>query len=361
MRFSQPVRALKSAAQLPSSAIDSSSRLRWLIAMGLMAGLFACAPHTDYFETRAFEVTVDLTAEGQRMQITRTIECEPRRRRHGGIKPYTQWRAATKSFGERLPSGAAVMMVTPSFCRSAYRKPGMKGDELPVSQGHIPYIGWADDADNPTVVETYISPDYFKRPDARVRYHGMTARLVSGGSLRKKSDDFEWFENWESLSADETAIAMYARAIPQEIWMTIPVVVAHVRKLNVPTLLPPSLNYVYGKQSNLLYGEDRLRAGNGLTTGPRPGLAYHQGTKLDVSGILSITRTNGRYSISPSAKGYLAFYRIALDSSGQRIAILRLGDTDVRIPVQISGISSVYDPKTSTIFRIASGEITRFP
>ncbi len=338
-----------------------SKLLLWSTAVALPLALSACAPHTDYFETRAFEVTVDLTAEGRRMQITRTIECEPRRRRHAGIRPYTQWRAATKSFGERLPSGAAVMMVTPSFCRSAYRKPGMKGDELPVSPGHVPYIGWADNAEDPSVVETYISPDYFKRPDARVRYHGMTARLVPGDEMQTKRDEIGWFMNWKTLSGDETAYALYAQAIPHHIWKKIPVVASYVRNLESPTLLPRNLTFVYGKEFNLLYGTSRLRKGYGLSAGPSPDRAYDRETAPSGSSILPLRQIKGRYSVNGTEKGYLAFYRVVHVPLQLPSVKLRIGDTDVEIPVRSSGIYAVYVPQTSTIYRILSGVVTRFP
>lgn len=366
MRLPQSVHALESPAKLPSSVTDSAVRLRWLIAMGLMAGLSACAPHTDYFETRAFEVTVDLTAEGRRMQIIRTIECEPRRRRHGGIKPYTQWRATTKSFGERLPSGAAVMMVTPSFCRSAYRKPGMKGDELPVSPGHIPYIGWADNADNPSVIETYISPDYFKRPDARVRYQGMTARLVSGDAASRKKDEFGWFGPEKESVAYENGFALYARAYPKRLWEKDSEVAKHVGRLNKPALLPRELRIKVAQieKYSVLIGKDRFLWGLGLSGGPSPDVASDSGGKLEVEDLLPLLKIKDGFEIRPNEQGYLAFYkfRSSTHSSKNKIVANFLTRSEsIPLLVANSAQHAVFDPYSQTIYLIRSGEPMKFP
>jgi hypothetical protein len=332
----------------------------------ILLALSACAPHTDYFETRAFEVTVDLTAEGRRMQITRTIECEPRRRRHAGIRPYTQWRAATKSFGERLPSGAAVMMVTPSFCRSAYRKPGMKGDELPVSPGHIPYIGWADNADNPSVIETYISPDYFKRPDARVRYHGMTARLVSGGSASRKKDAFGWFGPEKDFVAYEIGFALYARAYPKQLWKKNPELAKHVGRLNRPALLPRELRIKVAQieKYSVLVGKDRFLWGLGLSGGPSPDVASDSGGNLEVEDLLPLLRTKDGFEISSRERGYLAFYKFprSTRSSKNKIAAAFLTRSG-RIPILVANSAqhAVFDPYSQTIYLIRSGEPMKFP
>ena len=349
-----------------------AARLTAASGFALLFG--ACAPiHTDYFETRAFEVTVDLTAEGERMQITRTIECEPWRRRRGGLDPYTQWRAKTKSFGQRLPSGAAVMMVTPSFCRSAYRKKGATSDDLPVSPGHIPYIGWADDADNPTVIETYISPDYFKRPDARVRYHGLTARIVSAGPLPgKKTKEFDWFGKWTFVEPDEIGFALYAQIVPKEIWQEIPIVAANVQGAHDPKIisqknyveLAKRLSALHGKRFSLLYGRDGIRNGYGLTTGPSPDRSSQPGKKRPVEDIVPLLRQNMKFEIDSTARGYLAYYRIDSSTgkiSGPRHIMLKLGAKILRLPVRINGLYGVYDPRSEAIYKIYSGDPLNFP
>jgi hypothetical protein len=336
-------------------------------ALGLVSLLFmtgSCGIHTDYFETRAFEVTVDLTAEGQRMQITRTIECEPWRRREAGLIPYTQWRAKTESFGQRLPSGAAVMIVTPSFCRSAYRKEGSSSDELPVSKGHIPYIGWADNADNPTVVEAYISPEYFKQPYARVIYHGMSARIVPSSSIEPgKKDGFEWFRG-PAVGQRPNAYAVFAQSIPMEKWKSIPDVAQYVRTVDKVMLLPSELAFKYGGQFSLIYGQDRVRNGLGLPSGPSPDWTYDKGHNQDTTRILPILRRDDHFIIDPSKRGFLTYYRLGElpGAPSRRIMIdLQIGDDRISLPVGNSLIHAVYDPNSRTIFRFWAGELLTFP
>lgn len=347
-------------ARVESRSKVIAKTMRFSLAVGTAVALLAlsaCAPHTDYFETRAFEITVDLTAEGQRMQITRTIECEPWRRRHAGVRPYTQWRPATKSFGERLPSGAAVMMVTPSFCRSAYRKPGMKGDELPVSPGHIPYIGWADNADNPTVVETYISPEYFERPDARVRYHGMTARLVPAGTVRSKADDtFSWFADGYT---GQIRFGYYALVVSKKKWERFFSLPKKSESGNVPIRLQRSFALEFFKAFNEPRPFDRS-LGEGLLIGPSPD---RQSDELSInpdrlellSEIRPLFKSDRGFEIRHGELGYLVSYSSNMPTRYGEVPSefsFAVEGERVLLPATGSGPIAVYDPRNGTIFKI---------
>ena len=85
--------------------------------IGIATILSGC---TEWFTYRqAFEVTVDLTAEGERMQIVRQIACVGEVRRNLSLRSYVVYKPSSRGFGARLPSGAAVMIVTPAFCERA--------------------------------------------------------------------------------------------------------------------------------------------------------------------------------------------------------------------------------------------------
>ena len=80
--------------------------------------------------------------------------------------------------GRRLRDGGALFMSAPQPCNTAKRllrkmKQGRKGgrrlEEIQIPKNYLPYFFWADNADNPKVMEGYVSEIYFKQPYTRLK------------------------------------------------------------------------------------------------------------------------------------------------------------------------------------------------
>ena len=79
--------------------------------------------------------------------------------------------------GQRLRDGGALFMSAPQACSTAKRllrwsKEGREGgrrlEEIQIPKNYLPFFFWADNADNPKVMEGYVSEIYFEQPYARL-------------------------------------------------------------------------------------------------------------------------------------------------------------------------------------------------
>jgi hypothetical protein len=331
--------------------------LAWLVSTGLAVLLLAsCAellPHE-----RAFEVTVDLTAEGQRRQITRRILCEGEVMREIGIvTTRIYWRAQTRSFGERLPSGAGVMMVTPSLCWSAFRRDNAKDDNIPIAEDHVPLIGWTDNVDSPTIVEAYIWPGYFSQPNARVRYHGMTAKVIEPHQVDRSSvGDLNWFGR---AQAGEIHYSLYAAIIPSSEWKKFKDIAAFVSQKDQQTALPREMSFRLSGKYRVPFGNSEAFQGVGLPGTPYPDDPNRRWPVTDqqvrnLANFHPMFRTDRGFEIRTNQKGYLTIHasniQKSIQLSPQMITLVIGNEThDVKFPLEPI---SIYEPSTQTIFYV---------
>lgn len=324
-----------------------------ILLVGTLSGCAEWVPHW-----RAFEVTVDLTVEGDRMQITRKILCEGKVRRRAGITPYVQWESTTYAFGEQVPSDGAVMVVTPGLCTKAYREENAASDEIFIPKGHIPFIGWADDADKPNVVEAYVSPGYFQKSSARVRYHGMTARIIDPEAAKPGPvDAFDWFGFGPNLQYGFIAVP-----VPKSDWEQMPDIKAYVAKNRKFGQLPNQL-------SLKLWGRSIVRFEYWMVAGtPRPFPPYSVApiTNQQLETLNSfhpLVKGERGLGIQPQESGYLVFYRSDLlnksNSSDQRFTFV-VDDNEISLPATGAGPFAVFDPVSEVVFHI-NAIAFRFP
>ncbi|MCG8547594.1 MAG: hypothetical protein MJE12_25635 [Alphaproteobacteria bacterium] len=336
--------------------------IRIAVFVGLAAILSGC---DEWFShQRAFEVTVDLTVEGQRMQITRRILCEGEVRRDIGMRSRIQYRSTTRSFGERLPSGGAVMVVTPHFC-TANRKEGSTSDLLKVSKGHIPYIGWTDNAERPNIIETYVSPGYFERSNGRVRYHGMTARIIDADLAKAGAvDAFDWFGG---RITSGIRYGFNAVKIPAGELRALDGVSASLKDVKSLSRLSDKLNLKIGASFPIVYGASRLNRGLGLVGTPRPDRA-NGSSRLSaerahtLNTFYPLFKINGGFGIRPGEQGYFVFYRssIGVKDGTPSTMTFEIGDDSVVLPATGRTPMAVYDPNTRTVYSVKVVSM-RFP
>lgn len=352
------------------------SRQKRIVTRAILAmlGLWAAAEVIDPFAGSmlfrtlflapvAYDVTVDLTAEGQRVTFTRRVSCIP----SVGwelIDQYQRMTPAFGSFGERLPSGGAVMVVTPRICgRIAETFEG--SGELAIPEGHVPSIGWADDVDHPNVIETYVSRSYFDRPNARVRYHGMTVKSARFSIFRGRNEAFNWFNNGHRTSPAELGYGFYAWAVPEEEWSGDEMLAGYLDNLDRPDVLPAELDVRVQKINPFALGQGDRMLGHGLDDGPPPDGQQRRAIP-ELARIIPLIDVGEGFEIRPGEQGYLAFHRVQKYSGpDEGIRYLRILIDGEEITFEIRRVlgvytASIYDPSSRVIYRIHQAGTT-FP
>lgn len=157
-----------------------------LLAVFVIGALYGCG--TELARPHAFNIVVDLTAEGETVQIRRRVICDPRRDPQTGFLSWTRYPA---SLGARLKSKAAVIVVTPDICGPAATALVRGKNEL--AKRFVPLIAWINDADDPTKLEVYVSTEYSERSDARIRFDGIKVVAVDQTLLPESAPgEFGW-------------------------------------------------------------------------------------------------------------------------------------------------------------------------
>lgn len=344
----------------------SRDNRRPAIFLALIAMSLALAGCEEWFSHwRAFEVTVDLTVEGQRKQITRQIMCQGEVKRDIGMRARVLYKPTARAFGERLPSGGAVMVVTPQLCVSAHRTDESTSDVIQISKGHIPYIGWTDNADHPNIIEAYVSPGYFKRRNGRVRYHGMIAKVINVASVNAGPvDEFEWFGGGHSGLRHSFNVV----SIPEHDWRALEGVSAALKEIKSFSRLPDKLNSQIGAAFPLVYGASRLYGGLGLVGTPspdRPYLISRLPTEwaLILNTFFPLFEEDGRFVMKPQEQGYFVFYRSNVDAEPDETGStlnFQVGEGNVVLPATGRSPMAVYDPNRKIVFSVKAVPI-RFP
>lgn len=130
---------------------------------------------------RYFELTADLEVEGEAVEITRVIECQPYFSHQFAVGYFRKrWYRTNEAMTQRLPDGSGVIVVVPDICNKVARQ---QPPDAPtwrafpaLPDDFVPLILWTPDADNPEVLESHHSFESVERPDARVRFKGIALR-----------------------------------------------------------------------------------------------------------------------------------------------------------------------------------------
>lgn len=143
---------------------------------------------------RYFELTASLEVEGEPLEITRVIECRPYFRHQ--IPNYFQkrWYPVNEAMTHRLPDGSGVIVVAPALCNdSVYPQP----EDAPswrafpaLPDDFVPLIFWTPDANNPELLEGYLSFESLERADARVRFKSIVLR--NDPTLKPSKSQYEF-------------------------------------------------------------------------------------------------------------------------------------------------------------------------
>jgi len=309
-----------------------------------------------FLDERAFEVTIDLTVEGDQLKITRKINCIPYLRWEG-LPSGQSWRPAFRQFGERLKSGGAVIGVTPLLCGHAYLEQDEPSKDLAIPEGHIPYFRWVDNADSPGLIEAYISKDYFSRLNPRVRYHGMTARALPYDASFPANDPFDWsLKNglsWDNQDHLDIFVGFYAWPIAEEEqWSKDANVADYLRSLDQAQVLPEAISSKLGRFSAQIDGS-WFASGMGVQPGPNLSGSYRRrDVKYRLGDFLPLLKTGDGHEIKSQERDYLVFYPFDNSKSEDKYkptTTFFIGDRALFL--QAHETPAVYDPTTKTVYR----------
>ncbi len=199
------------------------------IAISLLLGACATEIQKNLLEWRAYEMTADMVVDGSPVRLQRTVDCEVEVRRFGfGIThPSARWEEKRKSVGMALPSGAAIMLQTPSICRRGWKS------GFPVPADHMPLVMWLDDAKNPQTMEMYYSSEALRQPNARIQFRQFKVR--EGTSLPARSSD--GFDAFGAAKAGKgvPGHGYIVRTIAEADWSEQEAVRQHLQTITQPT------------------------------------------------------------------------------------------------------------------------------
>ncbi len=321
-----------------------------------------------FLEPRAFVITVDLEVEDERLALKRRINCLPYMRWEG-LAYFPAWQPAILQFGERLNSGGAVVVTTPyPLCHRAHLENDESSKELAIPEGHIPYIRWINNADKADLIEGYFATDYFSRPNARVRYSGMTATAIPYKSSFPAQDPFDWISKnlpyWDKEGRLDMFPGFYAWPIPEQQWSQDDSIARYLRVLDQPKVLPKSVSSSLARFSAFI---DRpwLSIGRGALPGPSLGGSYRGGNLVDrIGNFLPLLKTANGFEIRDQERGYLAYHRIEQPDNWREhlpldVAVV-IGEQALSIKPRAFEHQAIYDPNTRTIY-LVKAEWTGYP
>ncbi len=210
------------------------------------------------------EVKYEIDFKGRPLTIKKAVRCDiyegKQRSVHDGIKyPYRKAVTANRHITHYLDSGEALVFKNPVICKvdKAYtaKKWWVKGNvwrkgygkaEItkipnktksfePLDKDYIPSIAIVKNKDNVEFIERVISPKYYEKQDAEIKFKSIT--LKNGSSLEPDKEDtrFYWIDDSDEnnhLKQDEglyTAFGVFK--FPKQIWSKIPKINEFIDKI----------------------------------------------------------------------------------------------------------------------------------
>ena len=350
-------------------------KIAWFSFSSLLAGLVALVGIVVYgayyledptkgeflrnlvFDERAYEVTVELVVEGEPLTITRTVNCVPYLS-SVQLDIRRSWKASLESFGRRLKSGDAVIVVAPPLCGAAELSYGEDSRPIPINDEFLPLIRWIDDPDHPTVIEDYITETYFERPDARIRYRGMTARAVP---YESSAMDFQGLDgaNRPFRTSDSKAAYGYAAwPISESVWSTDEDIAGEIRTIEKISELPLELSrQLIGKFSSQLFS-DTVNRGQGLVTALRATNTRKLRRRRELDQVVPLSLNGDAFELDERKRGSLVLYPKASNPpEGNDPSVIRLRINGKTMSVKftgIPGVATIYVPESKIIYQLAA-------
>ena len=310
------------------------------------------------------------------MQISRNILCLGEVQRHSPFYPSVNWKRTAPSFGAQIPSGAAVMIVTPDICHNDTF--WEKAAKFALPRGFRPLMGWADDATAPGKIEVYVQDQYGGRSNARVQYHGMSLRVIDRSLARVGPvDSFFWFGNELGIESPKSrGIGYYLTVLPKSKWKKFESVSRYVENLGDLAELPAEQARIllgqypgFAERFYLFLNGSSVSLDSGfnsdkLSTAP-VGKEFHNRIHS-----YPLIKSSDGYVYRETERDYLVFYPRTADVKYEDRTMPTRGPTEEitvkfgekRLQVRLANVSPavLFDPDTQNILIIRQ-ELIGFP
>lgn len=185
---------------------------------------YSIVPDYQYIEAK-----VDLTLDGERMEISAVGRCRWRQgtKIQGQFDGKTGFYLTGGALAKRLSDDRGLVVVPHSLCRHLGLI-GLEGDtwRRPLNNPLFEFnFLLLDDADAPQTIEMPILPQYLNQPGARLVVHSVEYRRPSAPKITDPTQEVGWLE-WpdenekrhKKVKAKKLWIGLYASVLPRETW-----------------------------------------------------------------------------------------------------------------------------------------------
>jgi len=316
-----------------------------VVTLVTMTGLVGAAYIQEQYKLekarRFYEVGVSFSAEGQDFEHTAIVEIRPTKIAFTTFSMTRQLRTIklTSWMGKRLPSGAAVLFWVP-WKGDLARLAQAQADAGERSVRFLPEAYWLDDADDPTVIESFVSPAYYEQSSPRIRIHWFSVKQVSNGLPTDPRREIGWLSKSNDAGRFE---GLYANVVTKSEWHQITDVAAalldHTKFSILPSEVQSELNRHFG------FWEINVKRDHGIPLENSP-ISYRS---VNIQANRRI-RPVGKTSTGPRL--YLDRPGLVLLYSGKG----EKGTIDLRIeqhtvPFTVYENRWLYDPKSQLLLR----------
>lgn len=183
---------------------------------------------------RYFEVTANLEVEGEPIEITRVMECQPYFAHRLDDYFRQRWYMSNEAMTHRLPDGSGLIVVIPSIC-GKFASPQPQdapawGAFPDFPDDFVPLILWTVDAEHPEVLEGYHSFESLERPEARVIFKNIALRNESSLEPTTYPEEFGFWINAQHGDLfggkrpprERNYLGYYLTSIGEEEWSQVP-------------------------------------------------------------------------------------------------------------------------------------------
>lgn len=193
-----------------------------------------------------YEVTMDLSVEGERFDFSGVFQCKYDSDAVLGFYLYGSWHAPRyklvryRQMAKRLPSGAGLIAVPENLCKmprgvlAADESYVQKEIEKKINLENPPELYWLDNHENPSVIEAFTWPIYYQHQEARIELHDVSVEVSYKGRVKDPRREVAWIESRRQRNKR-------IKSVGQDGWRGASAYTAHISEIGLPEIVIKSL------------------------------------------------------------------------------------------------------------------------
>lgn len=256
----------------------------------------------------AFRISVDLSIDGRPVTVDRVVECKPqhRRRPDGTGRYYASWYQARYLLSQRLSDGSGVMIVAPKVCT----------ENRVMESGYDPLVMWADNANDPVMVEAYYDVHALRGGAGRIQLSKVAVVAPSDEAPRVYSDEFVDWNGGSFRDADPKGESLlYAEAhmyeVPASKWQANDTIRRGLMQITEAGPIPLHTPLMNALDGAFPINNDWAFVDSGYYPGKSvPALdKLNQGSSFWMPNVIPLRVTKDGLQPDEAARGTLVYYR----------------------------------------------------